>query len=399
MENGKLKMENGIYIKSIKKSSWCRIRNGEVRLFIIFILISFPLFSAAQNVYDFFSNYESVPADTSKKYFLKLDNANFFKNNEYSLPESKGIAEGYTLIGTWLRPKAVYYPHPKLHIEAGGHFIKYTGRDDFSDIYFWFSARYRPSEKISLIFGNLDANNNHHLIEPLYEPENYLTDKPEAGIQLKYESEKIYADLWIDWERFIFNNDPNQEKFTFGVVSSFTILEKGGFKLSVPLMFYGTHRGGEIDTNPNAAISVMNISPGINFGKKTSSSFLKEYGTNNYYLRYIGPEDNSFPFSSGWGLYLTGYAKTKYGSLTTAYWKGHEFIAPKGGILYQGISPHYPDYSESNRKLFNIKYSFAHEIFRESQLGFVFDLFYDINNKGWMNSAGVYLVLNIDFLQ
>jgi hypothetical protein len=357
-----------------------------------------PLVSFGQNVYTFFSNYEAMSSDTSKKYFLKLDNANFFKNNEYSLPDAQSIADGYTLIGTWIRPKAVYYPHPKLNLEAGGHFLKYTGRNEFSDIFFWFTTRYRPTDQLSIIFGNLDANYNHHLIEPLYEPENYLTNRPEAGIQLKYESEKIYADLWIDWEEFIFSGDPFQERFTFGIVSSFTLLNKNNFNLSVPFTFYGTHRGGEIDSSPGTVQTFINIAPGIIFEKTTNTGFIKEYGTRNYYISYSGPDDNSLPFSKGWGIYLTGYAESKYGTLTSAYWHGSDFIAPKGGIIYQGISPHNNDYYEPDRKLFNIKYSFAHEIFKETQLGFVFDLFYDINNKGWMNSAGLYLVLNLDFI-
>jgi hypothetical protein len=367
-------------------------------LFLIFGFYLFlsPLASKSQNNYSFFSHYETARTDTSKKYFLKLDNTNFFKNNEYSIPESQSIADGYTVIGTWIRPKAVYYPHPRLHLEAGGHFLKYTGRDEFSDIFFWFTTRYKPTDKISIIFGNLDANNHHHLIEPLYEPENYLTNRPEAGIQLKYESDKVYADLWIDWEEFIFTGDPFQERFTFGVVSSFTLFNKNNFKLSAPFTFYGTHRGGEIDNSPNGVQTIMNISPGIILEKTTNTTFIKEFGTRNYYLRYIGPDD--LPFSKGWGIYLTGYAETKYGTLTSAYWHGKEFIAPKGGIIYQSVSPGY-DYSEPDRKLFNIKYSFAHEIIKETHLGFVFDLFYDINNKGWMNSAGLYLVLNLDFLQ
>ena len=67
-----------------------------------------------------------VQAD-SQKLFLHIENKNFFKNNEYF----NRLNEGYTLLGFVAQPSLVYSPGKTTRLEAGGSFLKYSGRSNF----------------------------------------------------------------------------------------------------------------------------------------------------------------------------------------------------------------------------------------------------------------------------
>ena len=71
------------------------------------------------------SFYRSAQIDSSLDNTLsfRIENSNFFKNNEYF----NDIIQGYTLIGWFINPKLIYYPAKNAKIEAGIHFLKYSG--------------------------------------------------------------------------------------------------------------------------------------------------------------------------------------------------------------------------------------------------------------------------------
>ena len=94
---------------------------------------------------------------------------------------------------------------------------------------------------------------NHDLIEPLLEPERFLTAKPETGLQVKYNGIRFTTDAWIDWQQFIESGDPFQERFAFGAAANLKIIDKNNSELSIPITFYGQHRGGEINNSSEPA--------------------------------------------------------------------------------------------------------------------------------------------------
>ena len=346
---------------------------------------------SAQNDYSFFRYTEPYLPDTTGNIYFALDNTNFFKNNEY-----KGtIATGATILGAWFRPKAVYYPTSQLRLELGIHILKYTGRTDYENISPWFTVRYHPTPAITLIMGNLDQDENHLLPEPVYDPQRFYTDKPQGGIQVKYETEKLYSDMWINWRQMILPGDPFQEKFSFGVMNKWTPMEKATNRLSFPLSFFGTHAGGQINSEPSRVRTYISVSPGVMFNHKTGGQFLTDIGTNNNLFITTGPKNDTIsPFSKGYAVLLTGYANTKLGDVTAAYWRAHDFYAPFGGILYQNVSSRHPGVSVSERELINLKYHFDKSITSQTHLGFMFDLYWDTIEKKSMNAAGLYLVVN-----
>jgi len=361
---------------------------------IVIILFFVSQQAVGQNEYTLFKYYEPFTPDSTGNFYLALENVNFFKNNEY-----KGdIATGYTLTGSWIRPKVVFYPDAKLRMEFGGNVLKYNGRDEYYHLLPWFNVHYQPTEKISLILGNQNSDRNHNLPEFLADPERFLTSKPEAGLQGKYISNRFSADLWIDWQQFIVNGDPFKERFAFGAVATWKIFENDNTSLSIPLVFYGLHKGGEIDTSPGLAESYISITPGLSFKKTIADKTFKEWSLNTNFSQSSYPKDNLITDESkGWGFYANGKIDTRFGGLALAYWHGHQYYAPQGGSLYQNLSSTGTTMIPDN-ELINLKYHYFHEIIPNTFFGFVFDYYYDTISKQAMNSEGLYLIVNFGVL-
>ena len=378
-----------LYLKNFK------CRRSQIQKQVIIALFFFVgLQAIGQNDYHFFKYYEPFRTDSTRNFYLAVDNINFFKNNEY-----KGnFATGYTLTGTWLRPKLVYYIDEKLRMEFGGQVLKYNGRDEYYHLSPWFNVHYQPNNKISLVLGNLNSDQNHSLPEFLNDPERFLTSKPEAGFQGKYNSRRFTTDLWIDWQQFIVKGDPFKEQFAFGVVTNWKLFDENNSTLSFPFAFYGLHQGGEIDTNPALAKSYISVTPGLSFNKKVSGKIFNGWSLNAYYSLTTHKKDNIvFDESKGWGFYGSGSIDTRLGGLTASYWHGHQYYTPQGEPLYQNLTKTGTKMIPENT-LLNLKYHYFHEIIPDTFFGFVFDYYYDTINKQTMNSEGLYLIVNFGVL-
>jgi len=361
---------------------------------LICLLFLGSISASGQNEYHLFKYYEPYEPDSTGKFYLAVDNVNFFKNNEYK----KEIATGYTLTGAWLRPKMVYYPDKKLRMEFGAHVLKYNGRNDYYHLSPWFNIHYQPTEKISVILGNLDADENHQLPEPIFEPELFYTAKPEAGLQAKYNSRRFTTDLWIDWQQMIMKGDPYKERFAFGVRTNLVISDKNNALLSFPFAFYGMHQGGEIDAAPGLAKSFISITPGLSFKKNISDEMFRYWELNSSFSLSSYPKDDLiFKQSKGWGFYANGTLDTRLGGFTAAYWHGHLFYTPQGGIIFQNYPGSGTTWITDN-KLVNLKYHFEYQIIKNTYFGFVFDYYYDTIRKNTMNSEGLYVIVNFGVL-
>ena len=160
-------------------------------LFILCLTIAFNGFS--QDFY--FKEYQINPLDTNKL-FLEINNNNFIKNNEYF----GDIVEGYTLLGFNITPKFVYYPSSRIKLTTGGNFLSYYGRENEVNASLLLSFQYKLLNKLDFVLGNIYGTVNHKLIDPLFDFERFLTHNTENGVQFIWNSDKIFADLWLDWE-------------------------------------------------------------------------------------------------------------------------------------------------------------------------------------------------------
>ncbi len=356
----------------------------------ILILVFGGIQAIAQNEYHLFKYYEPYMPDTTGNFYFAFDNVNFFKNNENKLERTAD----YTITGAYLRPKVVYYADPKLRLELGGHVLKYNGRDDYAHISPWFNVHYQPTDKIAVILGNLDADQDHLLPEQLYNPELFYRATPEAGLQAKYNSDRFSTDLWIDWQQMILPGDPFKERFAFGARSDLVILKNNEASLSFPFTFYGMHQGGTIGTASGLAKSFITITPGLVFKKRIPNKLFTDLEINTSFSISTYPKDNLiFKQAKGWGFSTSGTINSTFGGLTAAFWLGHLFYTPQGTPIFQNYPGTGTNWT-TNQELIVLKYHYQHQIIKDTYFGFMFDYYYDTIRRKAVNSEGLYLILN-----
>ncbi len=364
-------------------------------LIILLLLLTCEYSLLAQDSKTPFIHYKEFIKADSNKLFLRFENFNFIKNNEYSGDYSNGA----TWIGYSATPKLVYYPSSKIRIEAGMRFQQYSGRTSYTETQAVFSANYQPSNKINLILGSLNQNNNHMLSEPMFEPEKFFTDKAESGIQFLYHTKRLNLDTWINWEQFILKADPFQEKFTFGISSSYQLNNPTSLNnLSIPMHILFTHRGGEIDTADESVQTIGNFSSGLNFSRKIENSRFTLWNISAiaYYV-----SDNSsiseFIFNKGHAFYPRVGLNTKHSQFKLGYWNAYHFIASRGSELFQSISYSKPGSYQNRRDLITFKYFYEREISKGIHLSGKIDMYYNPTNSSLNYATAIYLRINGDF--
>ena len=355
------------------------------------VLLFFGAFS--QEGSKIFVSDESFEPVSTGNIYIAVDNLNFFKNNEYK----SNYVTGYTLTGAWIRPKLIYYPDANFRFEVGGQVLKYNGRDEYVS-YPWFSAVYRPEKHFVFRMGNLNQDQNHGLPEPVLDSEHYLNGKPEAGIQVKFKSQPLETDMWIDWQQMIFKGDPFKERFVFGTVANIILAEKGSSRLSLPVTFNGMHEGGEIDSAPGLAHTNITGSEGIKFSNQLNNGFIKSWSIETSLLQSTYPEgQTALSSKKGSAIYLRSGINSAYGNLEAGFWQGKRFFTPLGMGLFQSAALDSPN-AEEQVKLCTLSYLYDRKIFKESNFGFRFNFFYNTVTGKTSNYEALYLMINFSVL-
>ncbi|HAH24588.1 MAG TPA: hypothetical protein DCL77_12695 [Prolixibacteraceae bacterium] len=365
---------------------------------VLLTLVAFAGSLHGQDFQQFASLYKN-PADVKAgELTIRFESMGFFQNNEYL----GNFVDGYTLPGALFRPKLTYSPTDDLYIEVGGHLVKYSGLDKPVNLVPWFSARYRFSDQFSVVTGNLDQNNEHGLLDQLWEPERIYTDRPESGLQFLYSSNRLNAQTWVSWEQFLQRNDPFQEHFTAGLTGDLTAYRHSAVsvKLPVQLLFY--HQGGEINYGPSRprVQTHANIAAGWELALNTGGDRLKSINLNGYWLGYkaITQESNTLPFGKGHAYLLEASAQMRHSLISLSYWNAYQFIAPKGRLLYQSISDSDPTFTQTDRSVVTAKYLWQKSIAKDARVAFKLEGFIDVPTGDFSYSYGFYLLLNQDFL-
>lgn len=361
-------------------------------LFFIFSLSTAQCFS--QSYSSFYLNNQEIDSSKTNKLFLQINNTNFFKNNEYF----GNIAKGYTLLGFHLTPQITYQPNEKTNIRLGTHLLNYYGREDEIDVSLLFSFQYQFHKNISLTLGNIKGTLNHRLIEPLFDYERFLTHNTETGIQFLWQSEKLFGDLWLDWEQQIFHNDPYQEKFNVGLSMDYRIFKQNKFSISIPFQNIIRHHGGQINSNDDPLVTIFNNATGLTFKNEYPGKFLYQIRLSAYFVNYqdLSPTKQQM-FIDGTGSYTTLEAFNKRFHFLAGYWSGKQFIAPLGNPLYETYSRTNLFIEEPVRQLLMAKISYHHNVYNNIFLDVRFEPYYDILNKHFEYFYGLVIVFKEDF--
>ncbi len=338
----------------------------------------------------------NTPVDNkATSLYLKFESTGFFKNNEFK----SSLVDGYTLTGNWIRPKLVYLPSEKIQLELGWHYLRFNGAEKATYSLPWFSARIRFLKNWQFILGNLTNSHNHQLIKPLWEPERFLTDKPEAGFQLLHYSSRFQFDGWLNWEQFISEGDPFQEHFTAGISAEATLFRSKNISLSIPLQALFHHRGGEIDTSPLRVQTLTNTATGL----KTDiplTGFFRQINLSAYVTAFNDSKKNAeLPFDKGSGLFLSGSVTSKAGRIGLDYWNAEKYFGIKGMDLLQVVHGIHPSYAGTNLKkeMILLFYEIQKELCEGVILGARLEGWYEPEPGYFSNTTALYVVVNKDF--
>ncbi len=304
---------------------------------VFFWLLGFNLVSGVVNAQldnSSFTWQTQISEADSGNLSVQLRALGFSRNNEYF----NTFADGYTLFGYQVQPGLLWQPGERVVFEAGLYARKDFGTYDYTTLQptFQIQAKF---DSLKLIFGTLEGSINHRLIEPMYDFERVMLDRLEEGVQVIYNKEKLWADLWIDWENMIYPGDPTQEVVSGGASLRFNIRNKEKSSLWLPAQFIAYHKGGQIDTSPDPLITRINWAVGLDYEKEVGRKFLHSWRFQPYFVGYRDASTTlKQRFKDGYGLYLNASADTKLGTLMLSYWRGNEFVPIKGAPLFSSYS-------------------------------------------------------------
>lgn len=365
----------------------------KTQLFSLLIFSSVVVLNA-QNTTEF-NTKKSLCDSCERNISLQFETSSFVKNNEYN----NSFTKGFTGIGTYLKPTVEYYFTNTTKVNLGGYFLKYSGLNSFSQITPIFSVQQKLNNQFEIVLGSLYGALNHNIKEPLYRFDRYYQNNVEYGLQVLHDSKNVTSDLWVNWEKYIFNNDPFQEEFEAGFVSEF-VFSKNKVSFNIPLQLLMVHKGGQIDTSPNPAISIFNGTSGLDLGYKINENSRLSLESLLYIYQGLDlPQTgvNSQLFNSGSAYSINLKYKNKVFNSSIGYWNANRFIAPKGEYLFMSISENNPTFTQENRTLLTGKVNFVKTISESVKLSFRTDAYLDMQNSDFAFANGLYLIINENF--
>jgi hypothetical protein len=366
------------------------------RLLLIAVLM-FALVQGSTAQYDnkfYFTDTAISPAD-SHQLFIRFSGATFINNKEFFNP----YQPGYTLTGFFLRPMLEYYPGPNTKLTAGVHLLKYSGLGRYSQAIPVFSFHHRFSSGIEMVAGSLYGSVNHDLIEPLFSWERMFTNHNESGLQFLLNKDFFRADIWLNWERFIFAGDPFREEFTAGLSSTvFTGIKDSRLSVSLPLQLLIIHRGGQIDASGERMQNMVNYAAGIIIDRDIGHGFFESVSLRGYFAGFRDLSGElQYHYDDGWGIYPNVILQTRWVGAGLGYWKGYKFVAPRGEPVFQSVSRVNPDFFNDHRELLTSKVIFHRSIAGGINLGLRFEIYYDTADKFFDHSAWLNIMIDQRF--
>lgn len=326
--------------------------------------------------------------------YLNWYNNNFFKNNEYFL----NTASGYTLFGTQHIPTLLYKANKHLFLQGGVYLKKDFGTEGMAKVAPFYLVGLQKNG-YSLSFGNIPANINHRMYDPIFANERLMTHHLEEGFSLKVNRRNIYSETWINWEKQQYYFSDFNEQFTIGHNTDVKLYDNRKFSIGIPVQALAIHSGGQLDTTSNPTSTIVNASLGLNaaFRFSRSKNSINSIGFNANYLIYKDLAENSgLPYTNGSAVYANLNVKMlRHFHAAISYWKSDRFIAPKGDILYQSISnnPKNLNYLEPEREMLQLGLAYEKRVAKLVNLSVRLQPFYDLTNSRLDYSYSLLLTL------
>lgn len=361
-----------------------------MRRFTSFLLL-LPLFVNAQ-YYSATDEVNHLFASDSASLHLSIDNYNFLWNNEFFGP----IVEGYTLIGYNLQPALEYHFTKNIKAKAGVRLTKYSGLDKYTDCLPVYSVTWH-NEKLAVTMGNINGASFHRLPEPILHSERQLTDNYENGMQVVYNADKLFADVWVDWQDFIFAGDNKKEKIFGGISVEGEIIKGDNVELAAPASWSIYHQGGQIDIDTSNMKLLYNVSGGLRFSV-LRTGFVNRISISSQVLGFkdFSPTPESL-YESGWGSLSEIKAMFGYGSLGVGYWYADGFLSRFGNPMYQCQSYEEGNY-QKKRSVLTSELNLTKRFNDYFSMTLCAQGFYDTRNSAFDYTYAFVMVLHPDFV-
>lgn len=326
------------------------------------------------------------PAD-SNKLFLGIDMLGFVKDNEFF----DTVVEGYTLFGYQLNPYLSYNISATVRLDAGVYVQKDFGNDEYSDVMPTLSLKIRKND-FNFIFGTLEGSIHHRLIEPLYDFERVLNKRLENGAQIVWmKDNSLFLDVWIDWQKMIYANSTEPERFVTGVSFNKTLFTFGNMHVDLPLQLVASHQGGQIDTMDNEVITSFNMAGGLTL-EGTGPDIIKSWGIKFYAASFNTDATTPVSNEDGVGFFLNPYVKTTIGlTVMGTYWHGDKFLTVQGSPLYTSVNDQYPMRMDKTREFVMLRFLYDLKVAEGLTLTARAEPFYDTYAESIEYSFGLYL--------
>ncbi|MDN5291269.1 MAG: hypothetical protein PWQ06_1508, partial [Anaerophaga sp.] len=307
------------------------------KYFLCIFIFCTSITAVAQINNEFRYYYPEFETERANQLLFHVANINFVKDNEYK----NQFAWGHTLIGYGIQPTFMYYAGDRLRLRAGVFLQQYSGLNHYSEVRPVLSAHLRLSPSVDVIMGSLRSHIHHNVIEPLFDYERQYVRPVENGLQVLFNCTQLQADVWIDWEQFIQEGDDIPEWFTSGFSGSY-LLPDGvipAWNISVPLNVIAVHRGGEVSDYDESVQTSLNIAGGLK-AEHLSDRRFRNTGFFAYAIGYrnlnnVGP----LGVNSGHAWYTGLTANSRRTNLMAGYFYGKDFVALRGGGIFQSVSP------------------------------------------------------------
>ena len=375
----------------------------QIRYFILFVFLLFlPAILYSQWIPQKLRTSTQIADNDSNKLVFSFEMIGFFKNNEYFGP----LEKGRTLPGTKILPKFVYQANRDFRAELGAYSIYYSGEQEKQNDKTYVEGifarmQYSPRPEFSLVLGNIYGGINHRLIEPLYQWERQLVERPESGLQVIFQNERYFADTWINWKRYIERGDSVPEMLTFGVSLNAKLTKpKNYLQVSIPFQLLINHSGGQIDTSDEPMIVMGNAATGICVERFLKHSFFESIALKTYLTGYYDklPNKEIRPYDKGWGIYPVVQINSPLFSLMTGYWHAERFYSLEGEHLFGSFNLDYPSEKIPVRKFVTCKLIYSQQLLKNLAIGAHVETYSDLKLRSTEYSFGLFLRFDQDFV-
>ena len=326
---------------------------------------------------------------------LSIQSRNVFKNNEYF----HDITSGYTLMGTQWYSSLAFQLNAHLRVQAGVFLQQDFGNDGLKKVAPMFTVKYAENG-YAVLFGALEGNVSHRMIDPILNYERYILHPLENGVQIKADKKLLWMDNWMNWEKMQYLGDSIQEQFTIGHSSLWHVIHQPKLNLDIPVQLMATHRGGQIDIDTTALQTVINAAVGVNVSIPARGFFTSVFSENYVCLFNDFSPTSRLPYQNGYSYFMNLGAKTKYDiTASLGYWNAYQYYASRGGELFQSVSSKYAPapYLSPNRSLLFVRFMYQHKLLNHLYTDIRFEPYYDLGHSFFEYSYGCYLTYKNDF--